>query len=219
MCAGLLLSLMLVAAPDAFAKTATVTGAVRDETGRALPGVSVELRVAGGAALTAVSDGQGRYRIDRVTPGRYQIVFTLINFATSRRDVDVPAGRDPGARRRAAPGPERRRDGDRQATPSRTWPTSSDPAENLVGIAQSASQGAITARQLDARPIMRAGEVLETVPGRRHQPAQRRGQGQPVLPARLQPRSRHRLRDDAWPACRSTCRRTGTARAIPISTS
>ena len=40
-----------------------------------------------------------------------------------------------------------------------------NPAENLVGIAQSASQGAITARQLDARPIMRAGEVLETVPG------------------------------------------------------
>src|SRR6185295_7453861 len=33
------------------------------------------------------------------------------------------------------------------------------------GIAQSASQGAITARQLDARPIMRSGEVLETVPG------------------------------------------------------
>ena len=39
------------------------------------------------------------------------------------------------------------------------------PAENLVGIAQSASQGAITARQLDARPVMRTGEVLETVPG------------------------------------------------------
>src|SRR5205085_11940840 len=40
-----------------------------------------------------------------------------------------------------------------------------NPAEDLVGIAQSASQGAITARQLDARPIMRSGEVLETVPG------------------------------------------------------
>ena len=40
-----------------------------------------------------------------------------------------------------------------------------DPAQNLVGIAQSASQGAITARQLDARPVMRTGEVLETVPG------------------------------------------------------
>ena len=40
-----------------------------------------------------------------------------------------------------------------------------DPAANLLGVAQSASQGAITGRQLDTRPIMRAGEVLETVPG------------------------------------------------------
>jgi hypothetical protein len=37
-------------------------------------------------------------------------------------------------------------------------------AEDVVGIAQSSSQGAITARQLDARPIMRSGAVLETVP-------------------------------------------------------
>ena len=40
-----------------------------------------------------------------------------------------------------------------------------NPAENLVGIASSASQGAITARQLEARPIMRPAEVLEAVPG------------------------------------------------------
>jgi hypothetical protein len=40
-----------------------------------------------------------------------------------------------------------------------------NPAEDLVGIASSASQGAITAKQLDVRPFMRQGEVLETVPG------------------------------------------------------
>ena len=39
------------------------------------------------------------------------------------------------------------------------------PAENLVGIAFAASVGAITAAQLQARPIMRPGEMLETVPG------------------------------------------------------
>ena len=53
-------------------------------------------------------------------------------------------------------------------TSKRTFANLADvenPAENLVGVAQSASQGAITAKQLDARPIMRAGEVLETVPG------------------------------------------------------
>ena len=40
-----------------------------------------------------------------------------------------------------------------------------NPAENLVGVAQASSQGAIVAAQLDNRAIMRAGEVLETVPG------------------------------------------------------
>jgi hypothetical protein len=35
-----------------------------------------------------------------------------------------------------------------------------DPAANLVGIAAAASQGAVTAAQLDARPVMRAGEVV-----------------------------------------------------------
>ena len=39
------------------------------------------------------------------------------------------------------------------------------PGANLLGIAAAASQGAVTAAQLDARPVMRAGEVLETVPG------------------------------------------------------
>src|SRR4029434_10703246 len=38
------------------------------------------------------------------------------------------------------------------------------PAENLVGIAAAASEGAVTAAQLDARPVMRAGYVRETVP-------------------------------------------------------
>ena len=40
-----------------------------------------------------------------------------------------------------------------------------DPAQNLVSIALAASQGAITAHQLEGRPVMRAGEILETVPG------------------------------------------------------
>src|SRR3954471_13684538 len=53
-------------------------------------------------------------------------------------------------------------------TAKRTFANLADvgnPAENLVGVAGSASQGAITARQLDVRPLMRQGEVLETIPG------------------------------------------------------
>lgn len=38
-------------------------------------------------------------------------------------------------------------------------------AENLVGVADTASQGYVGARQIAERPLLRPGEVLETVPG------------------------------------------------------
>jgi hypothetical protein len=40
-----------------------------------------------------------------------------------------------------------------------------NPAENLVGVAAAGSEGAITAAQLAVRPVNRATEILETVPG------------------------------------------------------
>jgi hypothetical protein len=38
-------------------------------------------------------------------------------------------------------------------------------ASNLVGVAKSASQGTTGQAQLEDRPILRSGEILETVPG------------------------------------------------------
>src|SRR5262245_21523587 len=40
-----------------------------------------------------------------------------------------------------------------------------DPAESLIGVADSASQGIVGARQLESRPILRGGDLLESVPG------------------------------------------------------
>src|SRR5262249_1220977 len=95
---------------------------------------------------------------------RVQLSFVLSDFAPLRRDVDVvPTGgvRADVVLRLAL-------SADVTVTGKTTFANvadAQDPAQNLVGIAQSASQGAITARQLDRRPIMRTGEVLETVPG------------------------------------------------------
>ena len=143
---------------------ASVEGRIQDETGGALPGVTVELRATSGAPLVTVTDGRGAFRVDRVAAGHYSAAFSLINFATARREIDV-----------ASTGTTRldavlhlSLSADVTVTGRRTFANLADvenPAENLVGVAESASQGAITARQLDARPIMRAGEVLETVPG------------------------------------------------------
>lgn len=38
-------------------------------------------------------------------------------------------------------------------------------ADSLLGIADSATQGTVGAKQLEDRPILRSGEILETVPG------------------------------------------------------
>jgi len=40
-----------------------------------------------------------------------------------------------------------------------------DSAENLVGTADASTEGTVTPKQLENRPILRTGQVLETVPG------------------------------------------------------
>jgi hypothetical protein len=40
-----------------------------------------------------------------------------------------------------------------------------EPGESLVGVADASTQGAVLAQQIELRPIARAGDVLESVPG------------------------------------------------------
>src|SRR2546430_5016750 len=147
----------------ASAQTAVIFGVARDETGGALPGVSVEIKRPDDTRTWTTSDAAGVYRFERVSPGRYELTFTLLNFATVRRAVVASASAvQVDAVLHLSLNAEV------TVTGKRTFANLADvenPAENLVGVAQSASQGAITARQLDVRPIMRQGEVLETVPG------------------------------------------------------
>jgi Carboxypeptidase regulatory-like domain/TonB-dependent Receptor Plug Domain len=144
--------------------TGRIAGRVTDETGGTLPGVTVELRSSGGPPRDTVTSASGDYAFETVAAGTCQLSFTLINFASlTRRDVPVGSGIS-----RIDVSLHLSLNAEVTVTGKRTFANLADvenPAENLVGVAQSASQGAITARQLDVRPIMRQGEVLETVPG------------------------------------------------------
>jgi hypothetical protein len=140
-----------------------VSGRVLDQTGAALPGVAVELILDSGEVAT-VTDEAGGYSFASVPPGNAELVFRLLNFSVVRRQV-VVAG---GASVTADVVLMLSLSADVVVTGTRTFRNVADvadPAASLVGIAAAASQGAITAVQLDARPVMRAGEVLETVPG------------------------------------------------------
>src|SRR5258705_5221339 len=164
---SVILVLLLCAATSSFAQTGTarVHGKVTDETGGALPGVTVQLRAATGQPVETVTDGTGQYSFNGVAPGTYQVSMTLINFASvNHRDLQVAVGADVVNDERM----QLSLNADVVVIGKRTFTNLADvadPAEDLVGIAASASQGAITAQQLDVRPFMRQGEVLETVPG------------------------------------------------------
>lgn len=153
----------MLTAAAVHAQTGAVSGSVRDETGGSLPGVAVELRGIAGTPQLATSDARGEYRFEMVPAGRYVVSFSLVNFAAARRDVELTS-----AAVRADAVLHLALHADVTVTGRNTFTNLADvanPAANIVGTAQSSSQGAITARQLDARPVMRAGEVLETVPG------------------------------------------------------
>jgi len=158
----------VVLAQPVFAQTPAtgrVTGKISDETGGVLPGVTVELRGANSPVVTAVTGGDGQYVFDNVQPGTYQLAVSLINFATvNHPNLQVQAGGTVTANETM----HLTLNAEVVVIGKRTFTNLADvedPAENLVGIASSASQGAITAKQLEVRPFMRNGEVLETVPG------------------------------------------------------
>ena len=86
---ALLLVLVLVPALAlAQGQTGSIAGVVKDTTGAILPGVTVE--VASPALIekvrTAITDGQGAYKIVSLPPGTYSVTFTLTGFSTVKRD-------------------------------------------------------------------------------------------------------------------------------------
>jgi len=158
---GLLLSSGLAAG-----QTGSISGRVADENGGPLPGVAVE---ASGPAISAarvgVTGGDGAYRLDALPAGSYSVAFRLTGFVgVDRRDVPVTADssvRADATLRLSA-------SADVVVTARKTFLNLADvtePGESLLGIASSSSQGAVTAEQIELRPLARAGDVLETVPG------------------------------------------------------
>ena len=79
----------------AFAQTAvgTIAGVVKDESGGAVPGVSVKVVHEGsGAAFDAFTGEQGTYDVAELVPGAYRVEATLDGFETVVRRVVLEAG-------------------------------------------------------------------------------------------------------------------------------
>jgi Ca-activated chloride channel family protein len=76
-------------APVAVGRAGVIEGEITDTTGVALPGIMVDVIDAAKAHRSAVTDAQGRYRIERLAPGRYAVVAQLAGFVTVTRQVTL----------------------------------------------------------------------------------------------------------------------------------
>jgi hypothetical protein len=164
----LILLLLPAAAVGQSAATGTgaLRGLVRDASGAPLPGAIVGLNASNGDAMvdSAVTDEKGAFEFPAVNAGRYTVRVVLINFTGAVRNVNVEAG----AAAMVDAVLHLSLDADVTVTGKESFVNLADverPEDSLIGVASASSQGAVTARQIEQRPIMRAGEVLETVPG------------------------------------------------------
>src|SRR3990172_493523 len=92
---ALILLLALSLAGAAVAQDGSLRGYLTDDTGAALPGVTVTAAsdVLIGGTRTAVTDGTGYYRLINLPPGEYSVTAELPSFATYRREgILVRAG-------------------------------------------------------------------------------------------------------------------------------
>src|SRR5437764_13033889 len=142
---------------------AMIRGTARDTSGALLPGVTVEVTPAGGKTIVAVTGGDGSFSVD-VPSAAYDLTFKLINFASVRRSAQ-PTDAKPSTVDVALP---------LEASASivvtgkqsfHNLAELDEPVNGMIGVANAASVGVITAKQLDARAEQRPGDVLETIPG------------------------------------------------------
>lgn len=154
----------LATVPSAAAQGQGLRGTVVDAAGQPLGQVTVSAKPELGEAIHAHSAVDGHYQIDGLTAGTYDVSFQLTGFATSvRRGVVVSEGRpttlDVALYLSASASVVVLG----RAT-FRDLSTVSS-AEELIGVAESATSGVITPADLDERSRRRAGEALERVPG------------------------------------------------------
>jgi hypothetical protein len=143
----------------------TVEGRVLDQTDASIPGVTVEFVPAGTQLVVeTVTDETGAYRFANLPTGSGELTFRLLNFSTTRHEIVVMAGATVSMDTLMVVAAS----ADITVTAPRTFRNLADlenPKESLVGVASASSEGAVTAAQLQMRPVNRAAEVLESVPG------------------------------------------------------
>ena len=133
----------------------TLSGTVVDASGAVIYGATVQVRRSNGTIqATTQSDREGAFAISGLSAGDYRVVVSSAGFETKEIPVTM----------RTSQAPDPLQISLAVASESTTINVQGR-ADSLIGIAESAAQGTVGATEIQARPILRSGEVLETIPG------------------------------------------------------
>jgi hypothetical protein len=148
-------SLLFLAAAYTWAASPQLSGTVVDASGAVIAGATVQIQSANGTAQTTTrTDASGSFTISGIPPGDYRLLVSNPRFET--KEIPVTLGTN------EAPAPLRISLAVGSVSAVVTVQGRED---SLIGLAQSATQGTVGAMEIQQRPILRSGEVLETVPG------------------------------------------------------
>jgi hypothetical protein len=132
-----------------------LSGTVVDTSGAVIGGATVQVQSANGSIQkSALTDKSGIFVISGLPAGMYQLVVSSADFETKGMSISV------GNTEAMAP--------IRVSLAVRAVSTTVNVQgreDDLIGIADSGTQGTVGAKELEDRPFLRSGEVLETVPG------------------------------------------------------
>lgn len=132
-----------------------LSGTVVDTSGAVIAGATVLVRSANGTAQTTTqSDANGFFLISGLSAGDYRLVVSNPGFETKEMPVTIGTAQMPTSLRVSL-----------AVGSVSTTINVQGREDSLLGIATSATQGTVGATELQSRPILRSGEVLETIPG------------------------------------------------------
>lgn len=137
-------------------KTSTLlSGTVVDTSGAVIAGATIQVLGADGTAqISTQSDRNGVFTLSGLVAGNYRLVLSNPNFETREVPITVGSPLAPASLRITL-----------FVSALTTTINVQGRADDLIGIAESATQGTVGAAEIEDRPIMRSGEVLETIPG------------------------------------------------------
>ncbi len=132
-----------------------LSGTVVDPSGAFIARATVQVRSANGTVqITTQSDKNGSFIISGLSAGNYLIVVSNLAFETKEISITVGTTEAPVSLRISL-----------AVSSVSTTINVQGRGDDLIGIAESANQGRVGASEIQDRPILRTGEILETVPG------------------------------------------------------